>query len=78
MIRVEDYQWGHYDYLKEWRSFRVNDVGGIDVKCTVKNHGKKAVKKYTVYFIAYNGADEIIKTQITRESIIGITSADRL
>lgn len=78
MIRVEDYQWGHYDYLEEWHSSQAHSCECIDVKCNVKNHGKKAVKKYTVYFTAYNGADEILKNQITGKSIIGISSADRL
>lgn len=82
MIRVENYKWGHQDNFKEgmagWHIFQADSAGGIDVKGTVKNRGKKAVKKYSVYFTAYNGADEMVKCEATGKSIIGVCSADRL
>lgn len=81
MIRVEC-TWGHQDFNDKsatgWHLFQPNSAGGIDVKGIVTNHGKKAVKKYSVYFIAYNGADEVVECEASRRSIVEVCSADKL
>ena len=69
MIRVAKYDWGYQDY-DGWHSYRPSSYGGVSVRVIVTNYSQKPVKKYTVYFKAYNGAYEIV------ESIHGVTSAD--
>ncbi|MBD5160340.1 MAG: hypothetical protein HDT23_08900 [Ruminococcus sp.] len=79
MIRVESYDWGFQGYsdgYDGWHSKKANSAGGVSVKYKVKNYGSKGVKKYTVSFKAYNGANEIVPCTIRGDSIVGISSAD--
>lgn len=81
MIRVEKYDFGHYGYSNGqnvWQSHKADSAGGVSVKYTVKNYGRKPVKKYAIYFKAYNGADEIVNCTVRRESIVGVSDADRV
>lgn len=79
MIRVEKFDFGHYGYFAGydgWHSHIANNVGGVSVKYTVKNYGEKIVKKYTIYFKAYNGADEIVDCTVRGQSIVSVSDAD--
>jgi len=79
MIRVEKFDFGHYGYFAGydgWHSHIANNVGGVSVKYTVKNYGEKFVKKYTIYFKAYNGADEIVDCTVRGQSIVSVSDAD--
>ena len=82
MIRVESLSWGYQDVINKglsgWHPNQANSAGGVSVKALVVNYGKKAVKKYTVYFVAYDGANEIVECETTRKSIQGVKSADRV
>ncbi|MDE7138372.1 MAG: hypothetical protein K2O29_07950 [Ruminococcus sp.] len=76
MIRVEKYEWGYKDYNNCWISNHANSAGGVSVNARVHNYGEKAVKKYTVYFSAYNGADELAFCTINDQGQQGIISTD--
>ncbi|MDE6036213.1 MAG: hypothetical protein K2G36_09925 [Ruminococcus sp.] len=76
MIRVNSFTWGYQDIHDEWHYFQADSAGGISVKYSVKNWGPKPVKKYTIYFKAYNGADEIVECTARHRSIAGVSSAD--
>ncbi len=82
MLRVESFSWGHQGISSQsytdWHANQANSAGGVSVRGMVKNHGQKAVKKYTVYFKAYNGANEMVKCETTGKSIVGVSSADRV
>lgn len=74
MIKVTYYDWGH-EGVNGWVSKSANSSGGVSVKYDVKNYGKP-VTKFTVYFKAYNGADEVVSCTIRNEYIRGVRSTD--
>lgn len=82
MIRVESFLWGSRDFDSQnilgWNINQPNSAGGVSVRGTVANYGQKAVKKYSVYFRAYNGADEVVECTASGKSIMGVSSADRV
>ena len=78
MLGVTNFSWGHYDYDNMWRSKLPNSAGGISVKYDVKNYSSKDIKKYRIYFEAYNGADEVVSCKATGRTKAGVECADRL
>ncbi len=78
MLGVTNFSWGHYDYDNMWRSKLPNSAGGISVKYDVKNYSSKDIKKYRIYFKAYNGADEVVSCRATGRTEAGVECADRL
>ncbi len=79
MIRVEC-TWGYQDAIDTdrsgWHIFQANSAGGVSVKGIVTNYGEKAVKKYSVYFVACNGADEIVECEASGKKVVEVSSAD--
>lgn len=80
MIRVESFSWGNQGISSQsyadWHAYQANSAGGVSVRGIVKNHGQKAVKKYTIYFRAYNGANEMVECEASGKCIVGVCSAD--
>lgn len=76
MITVTNYDWGHIS-IDKWVSHMANNAGGVSVKLSVANYGKP-VKKYTIYFKAYNGANELVECTVSNISVRGVSSADYL
>lgn len=89
MIRLIDYDWGHAGLVEGddlwtgqstlydgWVSHQANSAGGVSVKFSVKNYGTKNVKKFRVYFSAYNGAGEKVSCTVRRESTRVVASTD--
>ena len=67
MLKVESLNWGHREdvwdpimerYESKFISHTPNSAGGVEVEYTLSNYGNKAVRKYSVVFTPYNGADE--------------------
>ena len=77
MLRVYAYDWGHEGIDGEWIANRANSAGGVSVRYSVWNY-KKPVKKYTVYFKAYDGAGELVTCEASRKTVCGAKSADYL
>lgn len=67
---------GYQQSYADWHAYQANSAGGMSVRGIVKNHGQKAVKKYTIYFRAYNGANEMVECEASGKCIVGVCSAD--
>ena len=81
MLKVIKYDWGYYYNYDHtgWISKMANSVGGVSIKYDVKNYdGTKDIKKYRIYFDAYNGADEIVSCKASGITQACVASADRL
>ena len=81
MLSVTNFDFGWYGYnngYERWNSKQANSAGGVSVRFDVKNLSSKPIKKYSVYFVAYNGADEIVECTTKHVTVMGANCADRL
>ncbi|MGN0530765.1 MAG: hypothetical protein ACI4IH_06730 [Eubacterium sp.] len=65
-----NYQMGHQG-VNGW-VVSPNSAGGVSVRYAMKNIGKKTIKYYVLYFVAYNSVGDIVKCSIHKVSEKGV------